>query len=149
MIFFIHYTVKKTISLKKITCSKSFFSYWTDFCEPIIQEKTARTYDFFKLPWPLCFSVERLVLFSHFCMLFKYSCLQFPQITPPQPRHSPLPPIDPTPHWVFPCVLYTCFWKLFPLSPPLSHLNSPLVTVSLFFILMFLVILCLLGRFVD
>ena len=141
--------MKKTISLKKITCSKSFFSYWTDFCEPIIQEKTARTYDFFKLPWPLCFSVERLVLFSHFCMLFKYSCLQFPHHHSPHPSHPHFPPLI---LFLFGFV-HVSFIHVpdnpSPFSPHHPSSPSPLVTVSLFLISMSLVILCLLICFVD
>ena len=71
-----------------------------------------------------------LVFFLTFFLLFKYSCLHFPR--PPQPS---LPPtLDTTPLLFCPCVLYSCFWKPFPLSPPLSPPTSPLVTVSLFLI---------------
>ena len=64
------------------------------------------------------------------------------QLSPFTLNHSPrsqpsLPPIpDPTPTWFCPCVLYTCSWKPFHLSPPLSPPTSPLVTVSLLLISM-------------
>ena len=88
------------------------------------------------------------------CFFFNifYCCsstvVSSPHHSPP-PQPPPLPTLDPTPLWFCPCVLYTCSWKLFCLSPPLSPPTSPLVTVSLFFISMSLVIFCLLVCFAD
>ena len=67
---------------------------------------------------------------------------------PPQPS---LPPTcDPTPLWLCPWVLYACSLMTLPPSPTgLSPPTSPLVTVSLFFISMSVVIFCLRVCFVD
>ena len=58
------------------------------------------------------------------------------------------PPCPPStyPLWLCPCVLYTCSWWPLPYcpSPP-----SSLVSVSLFFISMSLVVFCLFACFVD
>ena len=68
----------------------------------------------------------------------------------PLPSAPPIPASHPWsyPLWLCPWVLYICpLWPFFPYFPPLSL--SPLVTVSLFFISMTLVIVCLLVHFVD
>ena len=89
------------------------------------------------------------VFFSFFLLLFKYSCPIFP------PPLSPVPStftstLNPTPFWLCPLVLYTCSLMTLPiLSPIISHLTTPLVTVSLFFISMSLVIFCLLVCVAD
>ena len=62
----------------------------------------------------------------------------------PPPQPSPPPTLDPTPLWLCPWVLYTCFLTNLPPFPSLSPPTSPLVTVSLFLISTSLVIFCLL-----
>ena len=81
-------------------------------------------------------------------LLLKYSCLHFPSTTPP----SPPPPLPPS-------ILPSLALSMSPLymfldNPPPSfpHYPSPpfpMVTASLFFISMSLVVFCLLVCFVD
>ena len=85
-----------------------------------------------------------IFFFSHFLLLFKYSCLHFP---PTQP--SPLPTLDPTPFdFVHVSFIHVpenpSPFSLFPpLSPPLPS------GYCLFLISMSLVIFCLLICFID
>ena len=78
------------------------------------------------------------ILSFHFLKLFfKYSCLHFPSTTPLNPSHPYLPPVI-----LPPLALTTCPLYIF-LDDPSPHYSSPpssLVTVSLFFISMSLVI---------
>ena len=79
-------------------------------------------------------------------------------VVPIPPRHhSPLIYPPPTFHFqsyphhrLCPWVLYTCSWTWpFPFFPHYSPLSSPLVTVSLFFISMSLILFCWLVCFVK
>ena len=71
------------------------------------------------------------------------------------PYHSPLPHTTPpptlclTPLWICPCVRYICSVMTLPLFLLLSPPLSLLVTATLFFTSMSLVIFCLLAFFVD
>ena len=80
-----------------------------------------------------------------FLLLFKYSCLHFPHTTLPHPSH---------PQFYPPLVLSIGPLYLFLDDPSASFPHFlpppyPLVTVSLFFISMSLVLFCLLVCFVD
>ena len=76
------------------------------------------------------------------------------QLSPFSPHHSPLPhpfpppALDPTPLWLCPCS-WTCSLTTLPLFPLLFPPPSALVTASLFFISMSLVLFCLLVWLVD
>ena len=102
--------------------------------------------------WTLFLFLHPFYLFIYiynYLLLFKYSCLHF---SPPLPPHhlSPPPTFDSTPLWLCPCVLYTCSLMTLPLFPPhYLSLFSPLVTISLFFISVSLVIFCLPVCLVD
>ena len=80
-----------------------------------------------------------LYFFFIFLLLHKYSCLHFPTISPrpPSPR---LPPLILPPLALSMCPLYMFFDGLSPIFRHYPFLPSPLVTVSLFFISMYLVI---------
>ena len=96
---------------------------------------------FFPVKWEIYSSKLFKKFFS---WIFKNCCSSTVVSILPPPQPSPPPTLDPTPHWFCPCVLHTCSWKTFLLFPPLSLPTSPLVTVSLFFVSMSLVIFCLL-----
>ena len=76
--------------------------------------------------------------------LSPFSHHHFPQLHP-----LPPPTLNPSPLWLCPWVLYTCSLMTLPLPSLLSPCLSPLVTASLFFIPMSLIIFCLLVCFVD
>ena len=90
---------------------------------------------------------------ANFSFFFIYCCsstvvsIFIPPWPPPHP--SPPPTLEPIPLG-FVLVSFICVpWWPFPYFPPLSSPASLLVTVSLFFIPMSLVIFCLLVCFVD
>ena len=84
--------------------------------------------------------------FYYFLNYFNFFIVVQVQLSPFSPHHSPpsqpssLPTLNPTPLWFCPCVLYTCSWKPLPLFLPLAPPTSLLVTVSLFFISMSLIL---------
>ena len=90
------------------------------------------------------------LLFSS--ILFYFVVVQV-QLSPFSPQHSPCPThlylLNPTLLWLCPCVLYTCSLMNLPLFSPIMPPPSPVVTVSLFFISMSLVIFYSLVCFVD
>ena len=65
------------------------------------------------------------------------------------PHPPPPPTLNPTPVWLCPWVLYPCSLMTLPLLSSVISPLSPLVTVSLFFIYMSLVLFCLPVCFVD
>ena len=87
-----------------------------------------------------------------FCLdfpFFFFNCCSSTVVSifsPPLSPSSPTPPptLNPIPLWLCPCVLYTCSLTILGLFSPLSSLPSLLVTISLFFISMSLLIFCLL-----
>ena len=88
-------------------------------------------------------------LLFYFLLLLNYGCVHFPPSTPPCPNHPCLPLLIRPP-----LALSTGPWYVFlddpsPIFPYYLSCSSPLVTVSLFFISMCLVIFCLLVCFVD
>ena len=90
-----------------------------------------------------------LILF----LFFSYCCSStivsiFPPLLYPTPP-TPPPTLNPTPLCLCPWVLYTCSLMTYPFFPPYLPLPSPLVTVSLFFISVSLIIFCLLVCFID
>ena len=89
------------------------------------------------------------LFFFLFIIAVQIQLSPFPPYNSPMAHPSPPPILNPTPIWLCLCVLYTCSLTMLPLPPPLSPPLSPLVTVSLFFISMSLIIFCLLFSFVD
>ena len=75
-----------------------------------------------------------------FLLLFKYSCLHFPPTVQPRPTHPHIPPMILSLLALPMCPLYMFIDGLSPIIPlpPLS-----LITVSLLFISMSLVLFCL------
>ena len=125
-------------------CSLFFFVSKEIFIRGLLVPRLWKCYRY-----PLIFSFS--FVFFYFLTFF-YCCsstVAYISLPPLSPQPSPLPTFDPTLLWFCPCVLYRCSWKPFLLLPPLSPPNFPLVTVSLFFISMSLVIFCLLICFVD
>ena len=98
--------------------------------------------------------ISRILLKPSLRTIFFFIVIQV-HLSPFSPHHQPPAPPIPTshtwiyPHWLYPCVLYTCSLMTLPLLSPIIPLPSPLVTVSLFFISMSLVIICFLICFVD
>ena len=119
----------------QISTSIMFFFYFAHFLSLTVY------FYFFHFHIPPLFFI--FIIF----LLFKYS-LHFSTTTLPHPAHPHLPPSFLSPLWLCPWVLYTCSLTTLSLSPIIS-LRSPLVTLSLFFISMSLVIFCLLVCFVD
>ena len=117
-------------------------SYYFDYCSFVICLEV-RNYEGFT--FVLLFLSFLLFLFL---LLFKYSCLHFPATTFPCPIQPHLPPSILSPIWLCPWDLRTCSLTVLPL-PLLPFPSSPLVTVSVFFISMSLVMFCLLFCFVD
>ena len=80
-----------------------------------------------------------LILYTfYFIFYYIFFTVVQVQLSPFSPHHSPthprLPPYDPTPLWLCPCVLYTCSLMALPLLSPTIPLSpSSLVTVCLFF----------------
>ena len=91
------------------------------------------------------------VVFFSFSFFYCCSCTVvsiFPSLLSPAP---PTPTSHPQsyPLWLCPWVLYTCSLMTLSLLSPVTPFPSPLVTVSLFFISMSLVIFYFLVCFVD
>ena len=102
---------------------------------------------FFRWTVILCFLRFYLLLFFNlFLFLFKYSCLHFHLPTPPHPC---LPPSNLPLLALSMCPLYMFLDGPSPVSPHYPFPLSLLVTLSLFFISVSLVIFCLLVCFVD
>ena len=96
-----------------------------------------------------CLTAKRAIYFEQLLLLFfKYSCLYCLSTTSPTPAIPIFHPSSYLPLILSMCPLYI-FLKTHPLFPPISPPTSPLVTVSLFFISLTLVIFCLLVCFVD
>ena len=92
---------------------------------------------------------QGIFFFIIYLLLFKYICLHFHPSKVPHPTYPCLPPSNLPPLALSMSPLYIILYDPFPsflcyLPPP-----TPLVTVSLFFISMSLVIFCLLVCFVD
>ena len=90
------------------------------------------------------------IYFSFFCFFlfyFFYCCssTSVPILPQPWPSTPPIPTSHPCtyPLWLCTCVFYMCSLTALPLSSPIIRLLFPLVTISLFFISMSLVIFCL------
>ena len=84
-----------------------------------------------------------LVFFFPLFIVAQLQLSPFPSITLPCPTHPRLPhSILPAPCCPCPWVLYMCSLMTLPLLCPIIPLPSPLVSVGLFFISMFLVIFC-------
>ena len=106
-----------------------------------------------------CCNLPLKILFCCFLLLLNYSCPNFTPIAlPTLPNPHPPTFIPPTPHshsqspphCPCPWVLYICSLTCsFPFFPPLYPSSFALVTVSLFFISMSLVLFCPLVCFVD
>ena len=96
-------------------------------------------------------TVDKIQIFIYlfiftFLLLFNYSYLPFSSITLSCPAY---PHFQSSPLWSCPRVFYRVPWWSLPFVPPLSPNPSLLVTVSLFFIPMFLVLFCSFVYFVD
>ena len=97
--------------------------------------------------WGGHFSVAlKFICFLFLKLLFKYTCFHFPAITFPTPIFPPS--ILPRFGFVHGSFVHVPSTTL-PLPSQLSPPHAPLVTVSLLFISMSLVIFCLLVCFVD
>ena len=84
----------------------------------------------------------------YFLLLFKYSFLHFPPTATPCPTNHLRPSILPPFGFVHMSFIHVPWWP-FSLFPLLLPPTSPLVTLSVFFISVSLVIFCLLVCFVD
>ena len=82
-------------------------------------------------------------------LLFKYSCLHLHTSILPHPSHPHLPPSNLPPSALSICPLYMFLNGPSPIIPHYPSLPSSLVTISLFFISMTLVVFCLFVCFID
>ena len=95
------------------------------------------------------FNLGKLLFFYHFLLLFEYSCLYFPTTISPAPPTPTSHPQSYHPLALSVGPLYMFLDDPFPSFPCYLPPPSPLVTVSLFFISVSLVIFCLLVCFVG